>query len=426
MRKALSAFSTMVVTMAEQRESLSTKVENFVSGIVRFMNRFVRTGALAVTQPWSFNVGLGRLRRAKRIVPPLTFLIVGCFFFSVIIDTYPEGWFVYFNWIWLSEEIGQRIQERGGEMFSLIALVRSGLPTFLAFAVIAQILAWLLARSRWMRPRVFATLCYAFGLHAFAFAIACFLPVIGIYALNPDRSDSFVSNLWINGLSYIVLGLTMIFVLIAVVSPVLLVIWASQRREARLLFKSVGARSLAAIPIFLSSIFIATELGSLPARFTLGLTPTQHLEVQSMAGHRLLGVAPGNVSGATYSMLFHNKTDDLAYINHEDTWVDVIVTSADGSDISPEEEASVRLFDEERLEARLIPIPPGAIQLVFVEISWKLDGSLGEPTQTYSDDGSWWYDGAMLKLYYDLVDGADLEDDLVFELVGLTVHPINP
>ena len=164
--------------MSEKRESLSAKVENFVSGIVRFMNRFARTGISVVTHPKSFNIGLGRKKRAKRIVPPLTFLIVGCFFLSVIVDTYPEGWYVYFNWIWLSEEIGQRIQERGGDLFSLTALVRSGLPTFIAFVVVAQILAWLLARCRWMRPRVFATLCYAFGLHAFSFAIACFLPII--------------------------------------------------------------------------------------------------------------------------------------------------------------------------------------------------------------------------------------------------------
>ncbi len=163
---------------------------------------------LAVFKPRTFNHRLGRSIRKKRTVPPLTFLIVGCFFFSVIIDTYAEGWIVYFNWVWLDQEISGKIQERGGDLFSLTAIVRSGLPTFLCFAVLIQLLAWALAKSKWLRPRVAATLSYAFGLHATAFAFACFLPIIGIYVLNPETSDSVVSDLWQHGIAYLVLGLT--------------------------------------------------------------------------------------------------------------------------------------------------------------------------------------------------------------------------
>ena len=252
------------------------------------------------------------------------------------------------------------------------------------------------------------------------------LPIIGIYALNPDSSDSLISDLWVNGLSYVVLGLTLAFAVAAMVSPILLIIWASQRREARQWLRPIAVRSVAATPIFLVSIFAATEIGSLPARFTLGLTPIVHVEVQSMASHRLFGDDVGDLSGATYAMLFHNKTDELAYIEREEASVEVEVISADGRDVSPVDSATVRIFDEERREARLIAIPPGAIQLVFIEVDWRLDGTLGEPNETYPDDGSHWYDGAMLMLEYDLIEGAELENGLDFEFEGLTVHPSTP
>jgi len=97
--------------MSEPRPSLSLKVENFVSGIIRFVNRYARTTFAAVFRPRSFSIGLARSRRLRKIVPPLTFLMVGCFFFSVIIDTYADGWIVYFNWVWLDQEISQKLNE---------------------------------------------------------------------------------------------------------------------------------------------------------------------------------------------------------------------------------------------------------------------------------------------------------------------------
>ncbi len=408
--------------MSEPRVSLSLKVESFVSGIVRFVNRYARTGWLAVWRPSSFNHRLGRSIRKKRIVPPLTFLIVGCFLFSVIIDTYAEGWIVYFNWIWLDEEISKKIQERGGDLFSLTAIVRSGLPTFLAFAVLIQTIAWLISKPRWLRPRVTATLSYAFGLHASAFAIACFLPIIGIYALNPETSDSFVSNLWQYGMAYLVLGLTIFFGLVAFLSPILLIIWAAHPREARRWNKPVWVRSIAAVPVFLLTIFLVTELGSVPARFTSALTQTPMVEYQVMGEFKLLGDGPGDVSGVASAVMFHNKTGDLAYIDASNPITGVTITGSDGSEIPLTNNPKTLVFDENRVETSILAILPGMAQLVYFEVSWELGETLGDPTSEY-DDGSWWYDGVEIKLSYDPLSGADLASDMDVELTNPTVHP---
>lgn len=407
--------------MSEPRPSLSLKVENFVSGIVRFVNRYARTGLLAVFRPRSFNLGLGRSIRKKRIVPPLTFLIVGCFLFSIIIDTYTEGWVVYFNWIWLDQEISKKIQERGGDIFSLTAIVRSGLPTFLCFAVLVQLLAWLLAKSRWLRPRVAATLSYAFGLHAGAFAIACFLPIIGIYALNPATSDSFVSNLWQYGLSYLILGLTVFFAIVAFVSPILLLIWAAQRREARGALKLVWVRSIAAVPIFFSSIFLVTELGSVPSRFTSALTPIAKVEYQSMGDRKFFGKAPGDISMVTAVFLFHNKTDDLAYIDTSNQLATITLKKPDGTEAATSN-TTTRIFDEKRVEQTLLPILPGKTQLVYFEVKWELLEGLGTPTDTF--ENTWSYQNLEAIVDFDPITGADLDDDMKIEHGSPTIHPL--
>jgi len=408
--------------MSEPHLTLSRKVENFVSGIVRFMGRFAGTVWRTVLSPRSFNLNLGRTIRKKRIVPPLTFLVVGCFFFSVIVDTYPEGWIVYFNWVWLSEEISRKIQERGGDLFSLTALVRSGFPTFLGFVAFAKIGAWVLSRRHWLRPRVFATICYAFGLHAIAFSFACFLPVFGEHALNPATSDSFISTLWQNGLSYILLILTLISAIIAFVCPVLMVTWAAQGREARRYMTHVASRGLAASPIFLIGIFLTTELGSLPARFTLGLTPIANVEFQSLSGHRFIGANPGDLSGASYGVLFHNKTTDLAYVDVSNASVDVTIVRNSGAEVGFLSEPVIAIRDQNRSPRKLIPVLPGQSQLVYIEIHWELDGSLGEPAELFPGDASWWYDDLEVVIDYSVLKGAELKQDMNFKFGNPTIY----
>jgi|GEM_PF-6124196 len=398
------------------------KVENFVFGIVRFVTLYARTTFLAVVKPWAFNVRLAQARRHRRVVPPLTFLIVGCFFFSILIDTYAEGWLIYFNWIWLDDEISQKINERGADLFSLTAIVRSGLPTFLCFAVLAQLLSILLSRSRWVRPRVSATIAYAFGLHATAFGFACFLPIVGNYALNPETSDSVVSDLWQYGIVYLVAGATIMFGTIAFISPILLIGWSAHRREARQALKPAFVRVGLAFPIFFTSIFIATEFGSIPARFTSALKPLPKVEYQAMQGPRLYGRGPGDISGATYAILFHNKTEDLAYIDTDTRLVDVTINLSNGIEIPTKDNIQTKIFDENRVAKTVLPVLPGKTQFVYFEMRWEIDGTLGIPTDTYYD-GSWSYDGLNVILDFDPITGADFDGDLIYNLGSPSIHP---
>lgn len=408
--------------MSEPRPSLSLKVEEFVYGIVRFSTLYVRTTFSATAMPRIFNIGIAKARRQRRIVHPLSFLIVGCFLFSAIIDTYPEGWSVYFNWIWLSDDISQKITERGGDLFSLTAVVRSGLPTFMCFVVLAQTLSILLARSRWIRPRVFATIIYAFGLHSASFAFACFLPIISSYALNPESSDSAISNLWEYGVAYLVIGLTVILAASAFISPILLIGWSAHRREARWAFKPVFARLGVAIPAFFVSIFIATEIGSLPARFTVAIKPVPKVEYQFLQGPTLHGSGPGDISGATYSVILYNRTEKLAYIDSMSTIAAVTITLPDGDVLSTKDNTQFDVFDETHVLKTILPLLPGKAQLVYFEVHWETIGTLGVPTST-SIDGSWSYDGLNVALDLNPVSGADIDGDMSFDLGNPSIRP---
>ncbi len=396
--------------------TLSLKAENFVSGIVRFIKRYARTTFITIIRPRSFSINLPRSRRLRKIVPPLTFLIVGCFLYSVIIDTYAEGWIVYFNWIWLDQEISQKLNERGPDLFSLTAIARSGLPTFLTFLVLAQSITIILTRSRWLRPRVFSTVTYAFGLHAMAFAIACFLPIIGVNALNPNTSDSVVSSLSHYGLEYLVMAATAAFALIAFISPILLLAWSAQRREARFIFKPFATRLVASVPIFFISIFLATEFGSLPARFTDALVPTPKVKFQAMDTPELIGHGPGDLSGANFAVLLHNETEDLTYVDASSHLVSVTIIHPNGTELDIRNDPITEVFDEHRAQRTLLPILPGEAQLVFLETRWQIDGTLGTPSYTSSFDGAHSYDGLRVVLDYSPVQGGSLVSDLTYDL----------
>jgi len=392
--------------VSEARPSLTLKVENFVSSVVRFLWRYISTVATLALRPRSFNNRLARDRKSRSIVPPMTFLILGCFFFSVIIDTYAEGWMVYLNWIWLDQEISQKINERGGDLFSLTAIVRSGLPTFLCFAIIAQVLAWLLTKSRFKRPVTTASITYAFGLHTSAFAFACFLPIIGIYALNPESSDSVVSNLWRYGLSYLVLGATVIFAVIAFLSPVLILIWATKVPQARKPWKPLLVRASASLPLFLITIFLATELGSIPGRFTEALKPNSKVDYQVMQQGEFQGRGPGDVSRFVTAFFFDNKTDDLAYIDASNDLITITIFRPDGTEVAFKTNPKTIIRDEQ-----------GTIRQ-FLE----LEATLGEPTEK-NFDGSWSYQGFSAKIVLDPISGAELESKIEYEPNFLDVEP---
>lgn len=408
--------------MSEARPSLTLKVENFVSGVIRFLRRYVSTVLRLVTRPRSFNTRLARDRKLRLIVPPLTFLILGCFFFSVIIDTYADGWLVYLNWVWLDEEISQQLNDRGEDLFSLTAIVRSGLPTFLCFAIFAQALAWCLTKSRFKRPITAASITYAFGLHTTAFAFACFLPIIGVYALNPESSGSVVSNLWEYGLAYLVLGATAAFAVIAFLSPVLVLVWAAKAPEARRAWKPLWVRSAAALPVFLTAIFLSTELGSIPGRFSEALQPDPNVEYQVMQDGEFQGRDPGDVSRYVTAFFFDNKTDDLAYIDASDPLISISIFRPDGTEVAFKEDPRTMIRDEQDTLRAFLPIQPGEAELVHFEVVWELDAPLGDPTETYFD-GSWSYDGFTARIVLDPMSGADLEGEIIYEPNVLNVEP---
>lgn len=408
--------------MSDARPSLTLKVENFVSSVIRFLWRYIRTVVTLALRPRSFNNRLARAIRRRTIVPPMTFLILGCFFFSIIIDTYAEGWMVYFNWIWLDEEISQKINERGGDLFSLTAIVRSGLPTFLCFAILAQILAWLFAKSNFKRPITTASITYAFGLHTSAFAFACFLPIIGIYALNPVSSDSVVSNLWQYGVANLVLIAAALFAVIAFLSPILILVWAARAPEARALWKPFWVRTIAALPVFLCSIFLASELGSIPGRFSEAIKPDPNVEYQVMQEGEFQGRGPGEVSRYVTAFFFDNKTDDLAYIDAADNPISISIFRPDGAEITFQNDPKTTIRDEQGAIRQFLPIQPGEAELVHFEVLWELSEPLGEPTET-NFDGSWSYEGFTAIIVLDPLSGAELESEIVYEPNYLDVEP---
>jgi hypothetical protein len=177
-----------------------------------------------------------------------------------------------------------------------------------------------------------------------------------------------------------------------------------------------------ALPVFLMAIFLSTEMGSIPGRFSEALQPDPNVDYQVMQDGEFQGRGPGDVSRYVTAIFFDNKTDELAYIDASNRLISISIFRPDGTEAAFKEYPQTTIRDEEGALREFLPIQPGEAELVHFEVVWQLDAPLGDPTETYAD-GSWSYDGFTAYLVLDPMSGADLESEIVYEPNVLNVEP---
>lgn len=406
--------------MVDLENSLSWKIEKFVRGIIRFLCAYLRTLVLAAGCRARHLVSERRYVRKTKLVHPLTFLVIGCFFFSLISDIYADGWAAYFNFIWLGDEIGLNINDHAADLFSLTSIVSAALPTFLCYAAMARLLSIVMVQRRFLRPRTERLILYAFGLHVNAFAIACYFPVLSGKVFGGEGSDSFINALYFHFGGWFVLACTSAFSVIAFFSPVGLLYRAVSGSDARLAFRLSAVRFFLGGLAFFAAVIFSVEVGTLPARFKKAMVPDIVGDYQVIEGPKLFGRCQGGLNRAVLFVVVHNKTGQLGYIDGNDDLFDVQISTADGSGALITQK-SARLLDEDLIQRQFIALPPGAVRAVHLEMRWALDPSFAIPPSTSYDDG-WSYDGLTVRIDVDLVKGFELSGDLNYELVNPTVY----
>lgn len=406
--------------MVDLENSLSWKIEKFVAGIIRFLCCYLRT--LALTAGFCARRLLSDRRHAgkTRLVHPLTFLVIGCFFFSLIADIYADGWAAYLNSIWLGDEIGLNINLHAGDLFSLTSVVSAALPTFLCYAAMARLLSSVMVQRRFIRPRTERVILYALGLHVNAFAIACYLPVFSDKVFSGEGSDSFVNTLYLLFGGWLTVVITSVFAAVAFLSPIALFYRAVSRPDARLAFRLPLFRLVLACSAFFTIILFSVEVGTLPARFKNAVVPAVVGDFQVIDGPTLFGQSINDLSRADLFIIVHNKTEKIGYIDGNEDFVHVSISGPDGSGAIITN-LDIRLLDEDLDQRRFIALPPGAAKAVYLQVRWILDPNFAMPQPTVGDD-HWSYDGVTVRIDFDLVKGFDLPGDLHYELVNPTVY----
>jgi len=81
-------------------------------------------------------------------------------------------------------------------------------------------------------------------------------------------------------------------------------------------------------------IFTGTEIGSLPARFVLASTESSpEFEYQVIRSPILFGSGQGDISRSEFSIILHNTTENLAYIDSEYPLSTIEILKADGANV---------------------------------------------------------------------------------------------
>ncbi|WP_193181149.1 hypothetical protein [Nisaea sediminum] len=145
-------------------KSLSVRIDDTIEGVLRFLLRFFVTYGRVAFLPARSGVLVSALSADPPLYTrPLTFLAIGAFLFSLLIDVYPAGFAGLIDLIWFSDELKVNFSKRWKEALTLTTLITTGLPVIVAVAGLAGASSRLLFKGEPERAGWFAISCYSFG-----------------------------------------------------------------------------------------------------------------------------------------------------------------------------------------------------------------------------------------------------------------------
>lgn len=250
--------------------SISEKIEEGISGVLRFTARFSRTIAALTIRSGGFFAALDRLLREKHIVAPLTFVVIGAYLFSVLLNVFPAGPAAYINVIWFADDIATMINDRGPAFFSISNIIFSGTPMFLTVVALASIYRWCLFRGRSTSQRefIFITTLYAFGYHL-ALVGGTFVTLVFMgtaLELFLDASDD--SSLFVYAVDEAFFYVFISGIILGFVVPIILLTRARLRVIGTFNALAFLTSFLCAVSIATVALFVTSFIGSLPGSFT--------------------------------------------------------------------------------------------------------------------------------------------------------------
>jgi hypothetical protein len=215
---------------------ISEAVETGVEGLLRFFTRYLRTVANVILQPRSAVRKLIADRRTDppKYLLPFTFLAIGVFLLSLLGQVAGAN---IVDWIWFSDEIGQKVTERLRQEFSLVAVVIQAIPGMLAVFLLSGVFIWL-ARPWPLTVRVaMIGFAYAFGAQAFLLFSLAF-GSIGLsnyltFHLSPLEPGGVFLTLLANIMPYVLLAVGFAMLVAAFAGPMAFALRALRIRSTK-------------------------------------------------------------------------------------------------------------------------------------------------------------------------------------------------
>lgn len=204
-------------------KSLSVKIDDTIEGLLLFLLRFFATHGHIALKPYRSNILTGSLQKdPPPYTRPLTFLAIGAFLFSLLIDVYPAGFSGLMDLMWFGDEFKVNLSERWMEALTLTTLITTGLPVILTVSLLAGVSSRLLFKDETSRSYWFAINCYSFGYWITLLFILMSIDTLlsGVVILLPFLDGIVIPETISTPL--LVLGLLTIVVLVIIVPLVLI------------------------------------------------------------------------------------------------------------------------------------------------------------------------------------------------------------
>ena len=390
--------------------AISEKVEEILIGLTQAFCRVLRTTTLITLRPIVMHRRNKALLRQRVVMPPLSFLIFSCFFLSIIINVYPQGWTILFSPIWLRGEIGQAALQQKESLISLEAIIMNGLPAFFGFWLAAECFSRMLHRSD--RKSAANLACYAFGQLTFFFSAACFLPIIGSQTLGV-YNESLMGGLW-SLKAFIAFGDALIkaILLIGLISPLVLL---------TVVLTPVGAfwdwrlalRFASAFVFLMFGALMATELGSLPARYSESFDHNPQVIGEVIEDIQLIGTTDQGPIGAELTILVFNPTNKPVLVDATEPLSDVeFKNTLNGEIVTHARDIKTVAIDDLGRQLTLRVLAPGDSILVSLKSRWTLEDSdsLLTSKKVHTNFEGSELANIELEITYDLID-VDLQSD---------------
>ncbi len=201
----------------DKPKRISVRVDESVENFLGFIVRYFSTLFVIILHPLSPQKLLNQIDAEPPLyVRPLTFLAIGAFSFSLIINVFPKGLEGLIYIMWDADGVKSQIRDNWQQAFSLTTLLISGMPVIFSVVALSSLSGKFIFNDHPFQKKWFEINCYVFGFQSVSFLILFSLDTLleSVVIVVPWISEIKVSE---NSLSFfflILLGLSAIVTLV--------------------------------------------------------------------------------------------------------------------------------------------------------------------------------------------------------------------